>query len=771
MRTLSDTLKKAQQIVAINALAKLDLTKGENSYTYTKPRILDIKETEDGSLQTFEITLDNSDRELTDLDFVGYKGVLSFGAITKAGIEYSTTAPMWAIPQRFDSDPDKPFPLTCTLRLVGICNLMATDEASETYQPDSDDTKTVKTLVNQIAGATLACFSLCKAYEVVWDAGYDTLADTYKPKDAFRIYVGNNRNSAIDRLLEYTLNVKVVKADGKIHIFKPVTTGTDYDSEYSLETGHPFFSKALRNRLVTPNYIKVQSREDDDPQYSGTAQDPSYASLPDELKKHHFKKTRLESNAQATAIAEAMLAMAQMWCEAGAADVPLNVGQEAFDYVKVNDKREGDYRVGNIGKLVRHYNLTKNEWRMTFTFGNWQNVRKVLANLNITADDIENYFSRLSVGDLYAEHILADNIDLVWIDPDGTIDLSKIGDNLDNLPDGEVFARVKTLHLDAGLIKLDENILYSPGYNPTEKEGAIPKQDTAPESPEVGDLWCDTSSTPNVIKRWSGAVWLVTAAQDLDDLPDGGTYQRVRSNALTAEGMVLLDSVTTGTYGLVKSTDIAAGHIKLSYCYGDLDDIDDGGTYEKLRATDIESGHIKLSSYTKVSGEWYDHAGVEIDANYGINIYGQNNALTTRATKTGTIQCYVGSDGAIYASGGDVKLDSNGIKIIGAKLRFYYSAAVYAGYFDITASALQLWSTSAYDLEVHAGDDLRLVANDVIYLNGDYVSLSNCPFMDLPKKSSNPSAVEGRLYYDTTRDLICYYRSGVGWRILQDNPY
>jgi len=132
----------------------------------------------------------------------------------------------------------------------------------------------------------------------------------------------------------------------------------------------------------------------------------------------------------------------------------------------------------------------------------------------------------------------------------------------------------------------------------------------------------------------------------------------------------------------------------------------------------------------------------------------------------------VGSDGAIYAGGGDVKLYSNGIEITGESLHFYYSAAVYAGYIKSTSSALQIWSTSAYDLEVHAGDNLRLVANDVIYLNGDYVSLSNCPFMDLPKKSSNPSAaVEGRLYYDTTRDLICYYRSGVGWRILQDNPY
>ena len=342
MRTLTDTLKKAQQSGFIDALVKIVLTSGASTYTYTKPQILDIKNTEDGSLQYIELVLDNSDGTLTALDLRGFKGILSSGAITSAGEEYSACAPMWVLAQEFDSDPNK---LTCTITLVGICNLMATDEASEAYQPDDTDNKTVKTLIGEIAGATLACFNLCKAYEVVWDAGYDTLADTYKPKDAFRIYVGNNRNSAIDRLLDYTLNVKVVKADGKIHIFKPTTSGTTYDYEYSLESGHPFFSKALRNRLVTPNYIKVQSRDDDDPKYSGIAKDPAYDSLPAELKKHHYKKTYLESDDQGKDIAEAMLARAQMWCAAGAANVPLNVGAEAFDYVKVTDKREGDYRI------------------------------------------------------------------------------------------------------------------------------------------------------------------------------------------------------------------------------------------------------------------------------------------------------------------------------------------------------------------------------------------------------------------------------------------
>lgn len=704
MRTLSDTLLAAQKAVTVNALVKIVLTYDGNSYTYTKPRIINVKNTEDGSLQYIEILLDNSDGVLTDIDLKGYKGVLSNGANTFAGEEYSALAPMWVLAQEFDSDPNK---LTCTLSLVGICNLMSTDEASEVHMPDfeksgtatdtmpgylkdttlnqftvgdvgktvwnsTDNTyavvtlrnspsvleldtdimeagedykicsdgiaSTVKTLVNAIAGATLACFSLCKAYEVVWDDGYDDLADTYRPKDAFRIYVGNNRLSAINRLLDYTKNVIRAEADGKLHIFKPTTSGETYDSEYSLESGqHQFFAKALRNRLVTPNYIKVQSQEDDDPQYSGYAKDDSYDSLPAELKKHKFKKTRLESDEQGEDIAKAILAKIQMWCEAGSASVPLNVGQEAFDYVKVTDSRESDYRVGNIGRIVRHYNATKNEWRMTFVFGNWQNVRKVLADLGITSDDLENYFSRLSVKNLYAENILVENVDFVWIDPEGNIDLDKIGDNIDNLADGEYFARERRLHLDATGVYVHEETRYTLRM-PDEGDNNLWKSLSAPTAELVGDIWLDLNYTPNKVKRWTGSAWEEVSEADRLALEKGVIVRRLKGAALTADGLIVLDETQVGTYGLVLTTDISAGHI--------------------------------LLSKTTKDGLWYEESGVVLDATYGIALYGGEgiNAFRTFATaadyEAGTpVQVYIGTDGKLYAGGGKVSLDSNGILI------------------------------------------------------------------------------------------------------------
>lgn len=726
MRTLSATLEAAQQEGFVNALVKLVLTYGATTYTYTKSRIVDIKETGNTSLQWLEVLLDNTDGELTALDLRGYKGVLSYGAKTSAGEEYSALAPMWVTAQEFNSTPDKK---DCVLSLVGICNLMADDKASQTYQPDEDDTKTVKTLIGEIIGATLACFNHCTAYGVVWDSE-DTLIDTYKPKDAFRVYVGNNRLSAVNRLLEYTKCAMRAEDDGKIHIFQPTTTGTTYDYEYALETGHPFFAKALRNRLTIPNYIRVESRSTDTPQYGGTAQE---AESYDRLPKREYKLTRLESNAQATAVAEAILAKAQLWCEAGSAIVPLNVGQEVYDYVKVTDEEEGDYRVGNIGKIVRHVNLRKNEWRMTFVFGNWQTVRKALSDLGITGDDIENYFSRLSVGSLYAEHILVEQLDAVWIDPEGNIDLSQIGDTLDNLPDGEVYARIKSLHLDAGQLKLDEYTLYSPGYNPTTKF----------------DLGSDT----------------------LDDVPNGTVYKRVKTAALSADGLVLLDQVTVGTYGLVKSTDITQGHIELTSCLGDLgdiagdlDDIANGATYGRIRLTATDGGgYIELNSLTKKDGEWYDNSGVAIDSTKGICIYGTTGQrLITSATKWGTAQCYVGTDGCIYAGAGAVKLSSTGIQITGQELEFIYGGVAKGWLFATSIGMALQTGAGSLVLDLAATGAITMGGSNIT-LSSSYLYLNALQYMLLPAyddSGGHPTGVLGKIYRSTANGEIHVYTNG-----------
>jgi len=780
MRTLSATLKARQQAGALSPLYKIVLTKGESSYTYDNDRILPSEHDEEMYSHRAKIVLNNSDHEFDDKDLKGYDAVISYGF----GNEYSATAPLSVIDQQFNSDPNK---LTCTLDLEGMPNLMARDEASESYLPDADDNKTVKTLINAIVGATLTPFTHCEAFEVVWDDGYDTLADTYKPKDNLKIYKNNPRLAIFRRVLDYTANVPRFEADGKIHIMKPVTSGETYDSEYSLERGqHTFFSKAYRNSLVFPNRFVVGSQPDDDPQYSGEASVDGYDSLPARVKKTRFFSTRLESNDQAQDIAEALISKAEMGSARGQAEIRINVGAEVFDYVKVTDSRQGDTRTGNLGYIHRRFG--KDKWMMTFGFGNWFDAlryQKILKELEIYTD-AGQYFARLKVGHLEAENLLAKNMGFYWLDPDNTIDIVKIlgPDNqfdLDNLPDGEQYVRASTWNMkfdedpesptyQMWVLNMDEHTVYQPGYNPSEKRRTFTATPTTPY--DIGDLWLDGENVKRCTTARASGDYVPTdwTGTTLDAIADGENFRRVQSMALSPAGLVFLDQVQVGTYGLVRSTDISAGHIKLSTAYGDLDDIDDGGTYEKLRATDIDSGHIKLSSYTKVSGEWYDEAGVEIDANYGINIYGQNNALTTRATKTGTVQCSVNSQGQIVAGGGKVLLGSYGIKVKGEFLKFYDISDNLGGSIYGYSGLLLIKGDHSVWIDVGSIGTVYLDGN--VEMENGFVKMSDADYVDMPRRSGTPGGTQGgRLWYDTSKNLLCYYRSGVGWRILQDNPY
>lgn len=659
MRILSSSLESAQKAGALNPLYKIVLTKGAATYTYGKDRILPSAHDEEPYSHKATILIDNHDNDLDDKDLKGYKGILSLGVITKAGEEYSAMAPLWVMDQQFDSDPNK---LTCTLDLQGAFNLMAGDEASENYIPDADDTKTVKELVNAILGKTLAPFAGCAtAFEVVWDDGYDPLADNYKPKDGFRIYVGGTRLAALRRVLDYTSNVARWEADGKVHILKPVTSGVVYDYEYSLERGdHKFFSKAYKNTLVIPNRIYVISYEDDEVQYLGVASVSGYASLPDEVKKIRYIQMKLESNAQADSIAEALIAKAEMWSKRGAAPVPLNVGQEVFDYVKVTDSRQGDTRTGNLGYVHRRFG--KDTWKMTFGFGNWLDYlryNEILKGLE-TYTDSGNYFPRLKVGTLYAY--------------------------LDEIQDGpDLYIRQKYLHLDATGVYVEETTLYAVRL-PGEAQHHLWKATTAPDDPETGDFWLDTNYEPNKVMIWDGNSWEEATAAQLANFNRATIVRIWKASALTADGLVVLDETQQGTYGLMLSTDIQAGHA--------------------------------LLSKTVKDGLWYEETGVVLDATYGIALYGGEgiNAFRTFATKAhydaGTpVQVYIGTDGKLYAGGGGVWMDYLGLSTNGTSIRLYHDA-FYGGCLGISES-------SPYEFVVQAMSGNPLYLGTEITTGGD----------------------------------------------------
>ena len=758
MRTLDANLLAAQKKRSLDPAIQITLTLGATEYVLECDRLKKLNHIEEPwRANAKEVELDNSDGYFTDKALQGYKAVISYGLNTKAGKKYSDTAPMWVTWQQLNSSPGQ---LTCLLTMLGIPDLMDDDEASESYIPKETDTKTVKTLIREIAGDTgvtfLACYNHCQAYDIVFDSE-DSLIDSYQPKDSFRIYIGGSRLAAIKRLLEYTKCVLRYGDDGKLHILEATTTGSVYDYEYSLSSGHTFWSKAYRKSLILPNYIVIKSQKDDDPQYSGYAQDAgSYALLP----KRAYYQTRLQSNAEATSIAEAILSRYQLNAEIGSADVPMNCGAELFDYIKVTDERENDYRMGNIGSITRAYNAEKRTWNMRFSLGDPPVVQHIKELYQSIAKEAERQstqkgtgvFDKLYAKDAYIEHLSIDEIDAIWLDPDSNIDLSKIGDNLDNLPDGESYARVKSLHLDAGQVKLDEHIFYANNYDPTAKFD--PSHDTLDD-------------VPNGIafKRAKSSSLTADGLVILDEIyVIGQNYALIKGSSLTADGLVILDEVIDGTYGLVYKADLTAHHLKLSAAISDgshrtvadaekaawdakpdnMDEIDMGVTWGKPRKDQITAyGYLKLNANTYKDGLWYNEAGVHINALTGIDIYGGSTAFTTRAYAGGPVQCYVGSDGKIYAGAGAVYLDSGGITIDRV----------------VGGTNLMKFKYSSYYTYLTQGTHFEFITN------APSIRLENFDYLVLPKHTGYPATVEGMIYYDTGTASI-WARAGGSWKKL-----
>ena len=411
MRTLSSTLTAAQIARNIEPLYRLALTKDAASTTYNEDRILSVDHLEEPFHGAATVVLDNSDLAVTT-SFIGYQGVLSYGAKGSAGDERSACAPMHVTSQ---IDHSSEGVLTVTLTLQGLADELSDDKSSKQHtQPGSNST--LKDLLTQVVkavlpdwvantvyaldalvipatqngyaykcttagtshattepvfpttiGSTVAdntvtwtcigqeitAFSHCRAYTPAFDSE-DSLFDVFNPADSYSLALNTSRLDAIEKLLRHTKNVMRVDADGQIHFRQPTVSGAVYDNEYKLDVNgaHDIFAKANRKVLLNPNYIVVTSHPDDGDGFTGSAEDTGSSDLTN-MEKREFYYVRVGSNAECASIAAAILEKYQSAQQKGAALVPLHCGQEVHDYINFTDARNNDTRAGNIGAIRR----------------------------------------------------------------------------------------------------------------------------------------------------------------------------------------------------------------------------------------------------------------------------------------------------------------------------------------------------------------------------------------------------------------------------------
>ncbi len=461
---MTATLEAALREASIDPLVRVALSLGEDILTVDRGRVLSLQETLEPYSHVAEVLLDNADGAFTSRDLRGYRVVLGWGAVTPAGEEYLDSPPLTVLRQELCSEPGV---LTCRLLCQGVPDGLAEDRASESYAPGAADPATVQSLINDILSGSLACYSHCQEVPAHWD-GADALATSYRPRDGFRLYRNGSRLAAVRRLLDFTGCAMRVESDGALHFLQPVTSGSDYDHEFSLAAGaHAFLQQAGSRSLVIPNRIVVRTPEDWPVAYSAEAVDAaSYDLMP----RTQYQEAAADSEAQAALIAESMLARHRLQSPVARLTVPLAPQVRVLDYLKVTDERLGDSVSGNAGRVRHRWSPGSRRspciWQTEIELGGWSSVRSLANRLEVypTPQGYER-LGRLSVKDLEAESIRAGNIVLEWLTETGSVDLSRVGDTLDSLADGSTYAKLKSTSISAGNILLSSAVQVKTGLN------------------------------------------------------------------------------------------------------------------------------------------------------------------------------------------------------------------------------------------------------------------------------------------------------------------
>lgn len=199
----------------------------------------------------------------------------------------------------------------------------------------------------------------------------------------------------------------------------------------------------------------------------------------------------------------------------------------------------------------------------------------------------------------------------------------------------------------------------------------------------------------------------VIGTNNLDDITNGTTYKRVKSAAIDANGMVLLDQAIEGTYGKVKAAAIDANGMVL------LDQIIDGTTYKKVASTEISAGHLRIYSSTSFDYN-YDPTtkvpGGGAAADVNANTTTIDGGKITTGSITATSACIASLDASKISTGTITAVDLETATYNQEKIRIQASASYlpeiqffYAGnvQHEMYEAAGTLYIQSNYGGDIH----------------------------------------------------------------------
>lgn len=329
MRTLSDTLKAAQEAVSGTPYIRIVL----NTVDYSS-RLLQLEHREEAYREEATIILNNSDLALSDVDMRGNEFEIGYGYVA-SGNEYSNSATLWVKSQQLVSlEGQLVCILTCEGQWTKLRELKAMIASDPPYYNVQYTTSTVYDLLELILETTVSWTLSALAED-------DSIMDTFTPVLDINQMPFENLAAIIYRLMQMTKSYIRPRASKTWEVKYPQAADA-VDETYYSDQSHYFFEYVEKSNILVPNKVGVFANQGDDGLWTniitGEAEDADAIADYGEVYMPVIAAT-ITSQGDADNRAAAILARLKAEQLAGRLIVPHDCRVELYDRVKINDAR------------------------------------------------------------------------------------------------------------------------------------------------------------------------------------------------------------------------------------------------------------------------------------------------------------------------------------------------------------------------------------------------------------------------------------------------
>lgn len=339
MRTITSTLKDAQEDVSNTPYVRLVFTHGSTTHDYSDRKLL-VEHHEEPYNDYAIILLQNEDRAVPDL--TGYYVDIGYGHETTSGEEYSTSPRLWVKAQSNISLQGK---LVVALTLEGMWSLMGEQQLIIGNPPFYDDdpytTSTAYGIIEAIIETELsAATSLGFTLDALGGQD-DSIINTFIPKFYPNETAYDDINTLIQLLMDMTKCYLRAEASLQFKVVYPQESDSVDENYYSAQA-HYFLEYAEKTNLLIPNYIIVFCNRVNDWDASsiitGEAQDTDQQAKY-MVVKGLFTAPTITTQFDASTRAAVILTRLKAEVLSGRLIIPHDCSVELYDRVAIHDTR------------------------------------------------------------------------------------------------------------------------------------------------------------------------------------------------------------------------------------------------------------------------------------------------------------------------------------------------------------------------------------------------------------------------------------------------